>query len=121
MYDSVVDTDEDHLTYDCWIVADYLGVDCDPLYAALYRLSTAETIERLVLRFPHLAPTVARCTWRVFVEGCDVTEGVMEHVQRARTEGDEHQGRDYLKRASPVTGLLIEGVYDHLCETLCWS
>jgi hypothetical protein len=120
-YDSVVDTDEDLLTYDCWIVADYLGVDCDPLYAALYRVSTAETIERLVLRFPHLAPTVARCTWRVFVEGCDVTEGVMEHVQRARTEGGEHQGRDCLKRASPVTGLLIEGVYDHLCETLCWS
>ncbi len=92
---------DDHRTYDCWIVADYLGVSCDRLHAALYRASTAETIERLLLRFPHLAPTISRCAWQRYGE-CEVPGGLFG-------------------RGSPVARLLIEGVYDHLCETLLMS
>ena len=82
---------------DRWIVADYLGVSCDRLHAALFRASTAQTIERLLLRFPHLAPTVARCAWQRYSE-CGMPGG--------------------LARGSPVSRLLIENVYDHLCDTL---
>ena len=86
--------------FDCWIVADYLGVSCDRLHAALFGASTAETIERLLLRFLHLAPTVAKCAWRRYGE-C----------------GPRSVGRK-LGRGSHVSSLLIERVYDHLCEIL---
>ena len=82
-------------TSDCWIVADYLHVDCDRLHAALYRASSAETIQQLLQRFPHMTAVIAKCAWQSY-------DKVSMH-QLGSTR---------------ISSMIVDAVYDHLCEVL---
>ena len=119
---------------DRWIVADYLNVQSDSLHAALYKASTPGTIARLLERFPHMTPILARCAWQSMLE--KFRAGVNSSA-RGTTTGTTTGTRAHTPTSGPTppatkrlmsegtspntTQMIVEGVYTHLCECLSES